>query len=89
MDQVSFLALIDHRNSQNAFSKLLAPLGFNIFKALVNDFMHEWELGGWRTLFMHLLRILEAHDKNLLHELDHRYVSPYSSVFKFMLNWTT
>lgn len=76
------LTLIDRLNPQNAFSELLGPLGFNIFKALVGDFMHEWELGAWRTLFLHLLRILEAHDKNLIHELDRRYVLSYSLAFK-------
>jgi hypothetical protein len=34
--------------------------------------MHEVELGVWRALFMHLLRILEAQDENTLHELDRR-----------------
>ena len=48
---------------QNAFSKKLGPLGFNIFKALLADFMHEVEIGVWKGLFIHLLRILEAHDK--------------------------
>jgi hypothetical protein len=34
--------------------------------------MHEIELGVWKALFIHLLRILEAADKRLLHELDRR-----------------
>jgi hypothetical protein len=34
--------------------------------------MHEVELGVWRALFVHLLRILEAADENILHELDRR-----------------
>lgn len=36
------------------------------------DLMHEIELGVWKTLFKHLLRILQASNKNLLNELDHR-----------------
>ncbi|KAF7985614.1 hypothetical protein HWV62_3931 [Athelia sp. TMB] len=47
----------------NAFSKKLGPLGFNVFRALLADFMHEVEIGVWKGLFIHLLRILEAHDK--------------------------
>ncbi|KAF7965535.1 hypothetical protein HWV62_43046 [Athelia sp. TMB] len=47
----------------NMFSKKLGPLGFSISKALLNDFMHEVEIGVWKGLFVHLLRILEAHDK--------------------------
>lgn len=54
------------------FSKRLAPLGFNIFLALVVDFMHEFELGVWRALFIHLIRILEAYDKVLVMEMDRR-----------------
>jgi hypothetical protein len=34
--------------------------------------MHEVELGVWKALFIHLLRILEAFDENTLHELDQR-----------------
>ncbi|KAF7975060.1 hypothetical protein HWV62_10563 [Athelia sp. TMB] len=49
--------------TSNAFSRKLGPLGFNIFKALLTDLMHEFELGVWKGLLIHLLRILEAHDK--------------------------
>lgn len=49
-------------------------LGFNIFLALVVDLMHEFELGVWRALFIHLLRMLEAKDKALINEMDRRYV---------------
>lgn len=58
---------------QNAFSKRLAPLGFNFFPILVVDMMHEFELGVWKALFIHLLRILQSQDgANLIAELDHR-----------------
>ena len=36
----------------------------------VVDLMHEFELGVWRDLFIHLLRILHAANKDLIHELD-------------------
>jgi hypothetical protein len=39
---------------------------------LVIDLLHEFELGVWKTLFIHLLRMLEAVDPNLLHELNRR-----------------
>lgn len=39
---------------------------------LVVDLMHEFELGVWRDLFIHLLRILHAVDKRLVDELDRR-----------------
>jgi hypothetical protein len=34
--------------------------------------MHEIELGVWKALFIHLLRILKSTNANLLHELDQR-----------------
>ena len=36
--------------------------------------MHDFELGGWRAFFIHLLRILDSIDLNLLTEVDRRYV---------------
>jgi hypothetical protein len=45
-----------------------------MFDMLVVDIMHEFELGVWKALFIHLLRILESVDKALIHELDRRYV---------------
>jgi hypothetical protein len=39
---------------------------------LLPDVMHEVEIGGWRALFIHLLRILESVDELLLVELDKR-----------------
>lgn len=64
-----------HVNSQalqNAFSDRLSPLGFNLFKMLLPDLMHEIELGIWRAIFIHLLRILESVGEDRLMELDRR-----------------
>ena len=36
--------------------------------------MHEVELGVWKLLFIHLLRILQSIDEGLLLELDRRLV---------------
>jgi hypothetical protein len=60
--------------NQNAFLDCLSPLGFNVFVALVVDLLHEVELGVWRMLLVHLLRILCALNKDLIHELDKRSV---------------
>jgi hypothetical protein len=65
---------------QNAFSNRLQPLGFNFFEMLVVDLMHEFELGVWKALFIHLLRILAAKNPALLHELDQRYACHISSI---------
>jgi hypothetical protein len=65
---------------QNAFSRL-NRFGFDVFSSLVVDLMHEFELGVWKTLFIHLIRILEAADgfssqkMPLVSELDRRYGS--------------
>jgi hypothetical protein len=39
--------------------------------------MHEFELGVWRAIFIHLLRILQSIDEKLLVELDRRYDYSY------------
>jgi hypothetical protein len=57
---------------KNAFSQRLSPFGFNMYPMLVVDLLHEVELGSWRSLFIHLLRILEHEGKGLLLELDRR-----------------
>jgi hypothetical protein len=57
---------------KNTFSKYLSVLGLNIFEALVVDLLHEVELGVWRSLLIHLLRIIRSIDKDLVHELDRR-----------------
>ncbi|KDQ05729.1 hypothetical protein BOTBODRAFT_122314 [Botryobasidium botryosum FD-172 SS1] len=33
---------------------------------LVNDFLHEWEIGDWKEIFNHLIRILYAVDPRLV-----------------------
>ena len=67
---------------QNAFSEKLGPRGFNMFLMLVVDLMHEFELGVWKALFIHLLRILNAENSNLVHTLDQRYVAESILYFK-------
>ena len=57
---------------QNAFSDKLMPLGFNMFDIFVVDLMHEVELGVWKAVFIHLLRLLDCHDESSKHELDRR-----------------
>lgn len=48
---------------------------FSIFHV---DLLHEIEIGVWKAVLIHLLRILEAVNENLLHDFDWRYVRlPY------------
>jgi hypothetical protein len=44
---------------QNAFLEQLGE-DFGLHRMLVVDFMHEFELGIWKALFIHLIRILIA-----------------------------
>lgn len=61
---------------QNQFVEKLGPLGLNPFRMLVVDLMHECELGTWKALFTHLLRLLYALPEGLqlVATLDERYV---------------
>ena len=56
---------------KNAFSERLFRLGFNFFSIFLVDFMHEFELGVWKKVFAHLLRILEC-VPGAINELDRR-----------------
>ncbi|EGN93350.1 hypothetical protein SERLA73DRAFT_64123 [Serpula lacrymans var. lacrymans S7.3] len=51
----------------------LAPLGVNMYLMFVVDLMHEIELGVWKALITHLLRIVSSCNKKLLDEIDHRH----------------
>lgn len=64
--------------NQNSFSVQLSHLGFNIFSIFVVDFMHEVELGTWKSLFLHLLRMLDTMD-GALNKLDSRYAALFIS----------
>jgi hypothetical protein len=57
---------------QNAFSTMLSNQEFSIHSALVIDLLHEIELGVWKDVFTHLLRILQATGNEKIHELDRR-----------------
>ncbi|KAH7916892.1 hypothetical protein BV22DRAFT_997067, partial [Leucogyrophana mollusca] len=57
----------------NAFSDRLGVFGFDLFRMLVVDLLHEFELGVWKAIFIHLLRILDSLKDSAIHELDRRY----------------
>lgn len=46
--------------SQSAFSKRFAEHGFNHYSLFVPDLMHEFELGVWKYIYTHILRLLDA-----------------------------
>lgn len=44
---------------------------------LVVDLLHEFELGVWKRLLIHLLRILHSIGASQVNDLDFRYASQF------------
>lgn len=61
-------------STQNAFSSVLSEFIPNFFDLFVPDFLHEWELGVWKQLLIHLVRILYAEKRGRVEEFNARYV---------------
>ncbi|KAI0069759.1 hypothetical protein K474DRAFT_1687673 [Panus rudis PR-1116 ss-1] len=59
--------------NQNAFSDKLSEFGFDFFTMFAVDLMHEFELGVWKAIFTHLLRMLVCLGSNAIQELNKRY----------------
>ena len=53
----------------------LRTLFFNFFLLFVVDQLHEFELGVWKTIFIHLMHILYAQGGTAVQELNWRQVS--------------
>jgi hypothetical protein len=47
--------------------------GLSIYALLTVDLLHEVELGVWKALFIHIIRILSSHSPEAVNELDRRY----------------
>ncbi len=59
---------------KNAFSACLFPLGKNFYDIFVVDLLHEFELGVWKMVFTHLMRLLAAQGFDALATLNERCV---------------
>ncbi|TFK50717.1 hypothetical protein OE88DRAFT_1630361 [Heliocybe sulcata] len=59
--------------TSNAFSEKLAPFGFNVFSMFVVDLLHEFELGVWKVVFTHLIRILHSCGGESIQSLNQRF----------------
>ena len=57
---------------QNTFLERLGQAGFDFFLMLVVDLLHEFELGVWKSIFIHLLHIVNSLKGTVLAELDCR-----------------
>jgi len=53
----------------------LSPFGFDFHRMLTVDLLHEVELGVWKALLAHLIRMLHACGADKVHEFDERYGS--------------
>ncbi|KIM21418.1 hypothetical protein M408DRAFT_104783 [Serendipita vermifera MAFF 305830] len=56
----------------NAFSSLFTSADMNYYDIFVIDFLHEFELGIWKAVLTHLIRILHAFGEEKVHILDQR-----------------
>ena len=63
---------------QGAFSVRFADHGVNHWKMFAPDMMHEFELGVWKAILIHLLRIVIAEGGNAIQKLDERYAGVLS-----------
>jgi hypothetical protein len=59
---------------QNAFSQALFQFGFDFFKMLTVDLLHEFELGVWKDFLAHIIRILEFLGPDKVQTFNERYV---------------
>ncbi|KAI0775824.1 hypothetical protein BD413DRAFT_709717 [Trametes elegans] len=59
--------------TRNAFSTRLADTGFNFYAMYLPDLLHEFELGVWKSVLTHLVRILHAAGGDRVQLFNHRY----------------
>ncbi|KAK7452756.1 hypothetical protein VKT23_012157 [Stygiomarasmius scandens] len=57
----------------NAFSKIYAKYGFDYLKMFTVDLLHEIEIGTFKAILVHLLRLVLADNRANIVELDNRY----------------
>ena len=48
--------------------------GLNVYSLLVVDLLHEVELGVWKSLFTHIIRMLQFHSPGAIGMLDERWL---------------
>ncbi|THU78624.1 hypothetical protein K435DRAFT_699735 [Dendrothele bispora CBS 962.96] len=68
----AFLQPFSYTLTRNTFSDRFAKFGINFFQMFVPDVLHELELGVWKAVLTHLIRILFAYGHDKIQELDAR-----------------
>jgi len=51
---------------QNTFSKKLREHGLNVYLIFVVDFLHEFELGVWKAVLIHLICIMYTNGESTI-----------------------
>lgn len=46
----------------------------NSYELLAPDLLHEFEIGVWKRIFEHLMRLLQAQGNDVIAEFNRRYV---------------
>ncbi|KDR80175.1 hypothetical protein GALMADRAFT_62788 [Galerina marginata CBS 339.88] len=59
--------------TRNAFSFRLFEHGFNFYRLFAPDLLHEFELGVWKAIFIHLLRMAYAQGDDTIMKLNARF----------------
>ncbi|KAI0750001.1 hypothetical protein C8Q80DRAFT_1353357 [Daedaleopsis nitida] len=76
--------------TRSAMSNRLREHGFNHYSLFVPDFLHEFELGVWKSIFTHFMRILYAAGGDKIQEFNTRFrqVPPFgrSTIRRFSTN---
>ncbi|TFY53731.1 hypothetical protein EVG20_g9986 [Dentipellis fragilis] len=76
--------------TENAFSTFFQDFHFSVFLMLAVDLMHEFELGVWKALLTHLIRMLYSLGPTAVQEFNHRFlqVAPFgqSTIRRFSSN---
>ena len=57
---------------QSTFSDCLAPLHFDFFCMFAPDLLHEFELGAWKAIFKHLIRIMYTQGNDAIQKLNNQ-----------------
>ncbi|THH19983.1 hypothetical protein EUX98_g8669 [Antrodiella citrinella] len=66
-------SLVPTTNAFSDFAQKVLPVTFNFFVMLVVDLMHEFELGVWKAVFTHLIRIIVSLGDSVVQEFNLRY----------------
>lgn len=80
--------LFNSYSLQSAFSIRLGRFGVNHYTMYGPDELHEFDIGAWKAVFLHLLRLLVALGNNSVQNFDERHANLsgliyYTDIFAF------